>query len=350
MRWQRLTQITITGLLVSLGSLWSTHQALAMPAPDQMQEATKAPAPSSHTARIHSPAPHAALMDNSPRFTGEASASVRAMTILLHDERQMLVQSLSVEPDEFGYWEIDAAIMGDGRYVATIKDAEHDHTLATLKLSIDTFIPAAFIQSPAPGERVDGAKAIEGHVDEPDASLTVTLRDELGHIKDRQQPVINPDDGTWHIWPQLNAQGTYIIETTTQDRAGNKVTLARHFVQRQAPAPQQPTPTLHKAQDASDALIAHHPLDHHDAPLDSPQQLWTSQRRSASNRSSAPTPHDSPRTQDVTTSAQHIARVEHEASDLRALELGGAWAAPRAGPLINALRTRSINSAPSRAG
>lgn len=346
MRWQRLTQITITGLLVSLGSLWSTHQALAMPAPDQALEAhTAHQAHPTHTARILTPAPHASLMDNSPHFTGEASASVRALTILLHDERKMLVQSLSVEPDESGYWEIDAAIMGDGRYVATIKDAEHDHTLTSIKLTIDTFIPAAFIQSHAPGERVDGAKAIVGNLDEPDASLTVTLRDELGRIKDRQQPVINQADGTWQLWPRLNAEGTYIIETTTQDRAGNKVTLARHFVQRQAPAPQQPTPKLNQAQDAADALIAHLPLnDHHDAPLGSPQPPWAAQTRHASNRASAPTPDDSPAAQDATTPAQHIAHAEHKLDDLRALEREGRWAAPRAGPLINALRTRSASS------
>lgn len=354
MRWQRLTQVMITGLLVSLGSLWSTHQALALPAPTQPQATTSASSASKETrstarhASLLTPAPSAALMDNSPRFSGHASASIRALTVLLHDERGMLVQSLLTEPDESGRWEVEAALMGDGLYVATVKDAQDDHTLATLELTIDTFIPATFIQSHTPGERVDGLKAIAGHIDEPDASLTVTVRDELGQLQDRQQPAINPEDGTWQVVPRLRAEGTYIIETTTQDRAGNKVTLARHFVQRLTTTPTLQTPTLDQVQEAADALVAQrHALDdkpsqgaHHHvtASVLAIQATRRAQRVESSQVEVAQAARSTKRATPV------IASMERSASLWRARSHGEA---PRAGPLIEAAM---ISGSPSRAG
>lgn len=348
MRRQRLTQVMITGLLVSLGSLWSTHQALALPAPtlDRAVVAHKAP-PIRHTSLL-SPAPRAELMDNSPRFSGRASASVRALTVLLHDERGMLVQSLLTEPDESGRWEVEAALMGDGLYVATIKDAQDDHTLATLELTIDTFIPATFIQSHAPGARIDGLKAILGHIDEPDASLTVTVRDELGQLQDRQQPAINPQDGTWQVVPRLRAEGTYIIETTTQDRAGNKVTLARHFVQRLTTTLTPEPPTLEQVQEAADALVAQRPALDHAPSQGAPHHVTASvlalQAARRAQRAEPSQVEVELKAPTLQRKAPFIASMERRASLWRARSHGEA---PRAGPLIEAVM---INSAPSRAG
>lgn len=207
-----------------------------------------AQAASAYTApslRLDAPRQGAQLMDNSPKFEGITTPGVEQVLIIVRDDRQMVVQSLSAFPDAKGRFAVDASLLGDGHYTISAQPF-HEGALEpqaaeiSRDIVIDTHIPAAFIHSHQPGERVADARPIWGQVDEPQATLTINVRDELGTLLEQLKPTLD-EHGNFSIEDIAKPAGTYIIETTIEDEAQNKVTLSRHFVQPQDTTPQRHT-------------------------------------------------------------------------------------------------------------
>lgn len=160
--------------------------------------------------------------DRSPKLTGlvnnpslriEIHINGRFYNATNHGDGKWSLPAGSINPE-----------LSDGNYDVTIKSFEPNNTLIQSKdfleiLKIDNVKPEGAINKP--DHYTERSPEIDGTVNEPDATITIT-------INNNTYTATNNGDGTWKLLPgiiQPLASGDYDIVVVITDSAGNKTEI-----------------------------------------------------------------------------------------------------------------------------
>ena len=172
---------------------------------------------------LDAPADNSTLTDNTPTVSGTAEAG-STVTVEIKDSNGAVIETQTPTVDANGDWTFDAAQLADGSYTveATASDAAgNSDTAGPNSFSIDTAAPVLTVTTPTDGASTnDDTPAIEGTVDDPAATVTVIVRDDQGNAIETLTPTVDAN-GDWSIDASQLAEGTYSIEVSATDAAGN---------------------------------------------------------------------------------------------------------------------------------
>lgn len=178
---------------------------------------------------IVSPADGSSTNDDTPTITGTAEAGAM-VSVAVIDGGGNIVDTLMVTADGNGDWSVDAAQLPEGFYslAGTATDAAGNSTMATpVSFTVDTTPPALTFDSPADGTVSNNTTpALSGTVDN-DASVVVRVLDDQGN--EVQVLATNVLNGAWDANALALAEGTYTLEATATDAAGNTTTVSNTY-------------------------------------------------------------------------------------------------------------------------
>lgn len=177
------------------------------------------------TLSIESPAFGARIAQPEPTIAGTSSDSVDQVSISLSKQGGSQVLSESVLPTA-GAWSIKAPALGDGTYTALVSQTDStsgEATNAQTTFTVDTTAPAvtlAHVASPSRSRTLGGSI---GTVPGDLAAVTVTIyagESPAGSIVETASASVS--GGSWaYSLPTSLPDGTYTVQATQQDEAGN---------------------------------------------------------------------------------------------------------------------------------
>jgi MYXO-CTERM domain-containing protein len=178
---------------------------------------------------IVSPADGSATNDNTPSVVG--TAEVGAMiTITITDAGGNVVETLMATADANGDWSADAAQLPEGDYAVAVSatDAAGNTAMAGPNgFTIDTMPPALTFDTPADGTVSNNTTpALSGTVDN-DSSVVVRVLDAQGN--EVQVLATNVLNGAWDANALALPEGTYSLEATATDPAGNTTVVTNTY-------------------------------------------------------------------------------------------------------------------------
>ena len=126
-------------------------------------------------------------------------------------------QTLTDAPSPDGAWSVDSGILPNGTYVveATATDAVGNESTVTQQLTVDTVLPVVAI---------DGGSALSTNDPTPTISGTSDAAvDTVVHVTVDSQELraLVHAGGAWNIRPVALGDGTYTVDATVTDPAGN---------------------------------------------------------------------------------------------------------------------------------
>ena len=172
---------------------------------------------------LDTPADNSILTDNTPTISGTAEVGV-TVTVEISDAQGNVVETQTPAVDGSGNWTFDASALADGDYTvsATATDtAGNSATAGPNGFSVDTAAPVLTVTTPADGASTnDDTPTIQGTIDDPGATVTVVVLDDQGNAIETLVPTVDAN-GDWSVDASQLAEGTYAIEVTAADAAGN---------------------------------------------------------------------------------------------------------------------------------
>jgi hypothetical protein len=180
---------------------------------------------------IIAPADGSSTIDPAVTVAGTAPADAATVTVILTTPGGSATTFADV-PVTNGAWSLPVGPLADGDHsaVATAFDAAGNESAAsnTVDFAVDTVDPVVEITSP---EIVDTlSPAVAGTVDDPSATVDVTIADADGAEVFQGPATVDPDTGAWTVDVTLPEDGTYTATATATDPAGNTATDTQGLV------------------------------------------------------------------------------------------------------------------------
>ncbi|RKG29927.1 Ig-like domain-containing protein, partial [Acinetobacter tianfuensis] len=164
--------------------------------------------------------------DTTPDVSGKTSAGV-SVAVVIKDQTGKVVDTGTVTADSSGNWSYTASkVLPEGAYTvdATATNAAGTKANATASgLIIDTTLPAVTVDALALTN--DATPAVKGTT-EKGAAVEVEIKDAAGKVVDTGAATVDAN-GSWTYTPSANLpDGSYTVEATAKDAAGNEATAA----------------------------------------------------------------------------------------------------------------------------
>ncbi|MEK3783569.1 S-layer homology domain-containing protein [Paenibacillus sp. FSL R5-0810] len=149
-----------------------------------------------------------------PEFKGE-SAPGADVTVEIKDKDGNVIGTPTVKVNADGTWSFKPAQdLADGDYVVEVTATKNgESNTATKNVTVDTTKPQLAITEPT-GELVSVAKPEVKGIADPDAKVTVELKDENGNVIESREVEVD-SNGNWSFIPTAElADGKYTVDVT----------------------------------------------------------------------------------------------------------------------------------------
>ena len=175
------------------------------------------------TVTLDTPADNSDLTDNTPTVSGTAEVG-STVTVEITDSNGNVVETQTPTVDVNGNWTFDAAQLADGAYTVeatATDDAGNATTAGPNTFTVDTSAPVLTVSTPTDGSSTnDDTPEISGNIDDPGATVTVVVLDDQGNAIETLTPTVDAN-GDWSIDASQLAEGTYSVQVSAIDGAGN---------------------------------------------------------------------------------------------------------------------------------
>jgi hypothetical protein len=179
---------------------------------------------------LDAPVDNSVTNDSTPTVSGTSEAG-SIVTVNVFDAQGVLVQAVPVVPDAAGNFNGDVPVaLADGTYsvVATSTDLAGNSVSDTHTVTIDATAPVLTLQTPVNGSSTsDDTPTISGTTD-TNAPVVLTVTDAQGMVVFTS--TVTPDmAGNYTVDTTTLPEGSYTVEASTMDLAGNTATQTNTF-------------------------------------------------------------------------------------------------------------------------
>lgn len=173
---------------------------------------------------IAQPADGSATNDNTPDTNGTSEVGA-LLSVEIRDANNQVVQSFVPTVDGNGNWSVNVAQLADGNYtvVATATDSANNATTVSNGFSVDTTPPSLTLTSPADGTLTNNPAVSIGGTGDAGETVEVVVTD--GNGQSQNLTTVVDAQGNWSVNPMMLADGTYTVNATSTDAAGNTASV-----------------------------------------------------------------------------------------------------------------------------
>lgn len=172
---------------------------------------------------IVAPADNASSNDDTPSISGNTDDPSASVVVTITDANGNVVQTLMPMVDAQGNWAIDASALPDGTYTVTAiaTDAANNvSTPASINMTVDTMAPALMLATPGDNDQTNDTTPTIAGTSEAGLSVAVRVLDANGQeVFSASVPV--DAQGNWSVESSALPEGSYTVEASTTDAAGN---------------------------------------------------------------------------------------------------------------------------------
>ena len=173
------------------------------------------------TIALDAPADNSLINDPTPTVSGTAELG-SVVTIEVFDDQGVLVQTFPALLDMSGAFSTDVPLaLNDGTYTitATSTDLAGNTATDTHTVTIDSMPPVVVLTAPVDGSSTnDDTPTLSGTTDTM-ADVTITLTDAQGMVV--FSATVTPANGAFSVDASALPEGTYTLDATSTDAAGN---------------------------------------------------------------------------------------------------------------------------------
>ncbi|MFD0712073.1 Ig-like domain-containing protein [Paenibacillus sp. GCM10027626] len=156
------------------------------------------------------------VFENKPEFTGKTEAGVQ-VTAKIKNKNGEIIDEPQVNVNDDGTWSfLPGSELPDGDYTIEVTADKNGNSVTQTKdITVDATLPKLEIDKPS-GNKVYVPNPEFGGKADPEAKVTVTLKDQDGKVIETKEVPVK-EDGTWNFTPENDLKdGAYTVEVTAE--------------------------------------------------------------------------------------------------------------------------------------